>query len=175
MASISEGVRKSFANKASLFWYGLLVIGLIAIGYYIYVKYVKTAGGKDIPNANLKKTSGSSTNTPSSNGEAELMLFTVDWCPHCKTAKEPWVQFQTSLSQMNNNVNNTDVTCTTYNMTKKEEGDLGYNDYVAAKNESDKYKIKGYPTVKLKKGKEIIDYDAKITVKGLEDFLKNMV
>jgi hypothetical protein len=36
------------------------------------------------------------------------------------------------------------------------------------------YDIKGYPTIKMRKGNDVIDFDAKITATSLEEFLQNM-
>ena len=36
---------------------------------------------------------------------------------------------------------------------------------------ADKYKIEGYPTIKLVKGNQIIEYDAKPSVAHLKEFL----
>ena len=36
------------------------------------------------------------------------------------------------------------------------------------------YNIEGYPTVKMKKGNDMIDFDAKITIDSLKEFIENV-
>ena len=97
------------------------------------------------------------------NGETskvELMLFSVDWCPHCKTAKPIWEELKTEYK--NKPINGytvlfTDVNCTTE--TPEIEKMIS------------NYKIEGYPTIKLLKDGQVIDYDAKPSKETLIQFL----
>ena len=59
----------------------VLLFGVL--GYYIYSNYVsnKTLYNADRDNIDPNQLSNKSAN---------LMLFYVDWCPHCKTAKPEW-------------------------------------------------------------------------------------
>ena len=173
MASISESIRKVFSGKISYLLYAILLLGLVYIGYYMYMNYVSKSANQDIPNASLKKNSASGDSATDASQEAEVMLFTVDWCPHCKNAKTPWSSFKGAYDKKV--IKDTRINCVEYNLTKKEKSDPKYAEYMKAKAEGDKHKIEGFPTVKLRKGKETIDYDAKITEKGLEEFVKNMV
>ena len=38
---------------------------------------------------------------------------------------------------------------------------------------ADKYKVDGYPTIKLVKGNQVIEYDAKPTLENLKEFLNS--
>ena len=40
---------------------------------------------------------------------------------------------------------------------------------------ADKFKVEGYPTIKLVKGNQIVEFDAKPDVKTLEQFLSNVL
>ena len=73
---------------------------------------------------------------------ATLMLFYVDWCPHCKTAKPEWDSLKEEYEGKTINgyvINFEEYNCTTENS----ETDALL----------DKYKIEGYPTIKLLKDK----------------------
>jgi thiol-disulfide isomerase/thioredoxin len=95
---------------------------------------------------------------------AELMLFTVDWCPHCKTAKPEWEQLKAEYKDKKINgykVIFTDVDCT------KETPQV--------EKLMNTYKIEGYPTIKLLKDGQVIDFDAKPTKDTLVKFLNTVL
>ena len=54
---------------------------------------------------------------------------------------------------------------------------LNFKEVDCEKNESkaDQFNIEGYPTIKLVKGNQVIDYDAKPEMKSLTEFLKTSV
>jgi thiol-disulfide isomerase/thioredoxin len=101
--------------------------------------------------------------TPSKNAssnEAELIFFYADWCPHCKTAKPVWEEITSEYE--NKTVNGykvvfTEVNCTTENAKVEEM--------------MNKYKIEGFPTIKLIKDGQVIEFDAKPTKNNLTQFL----
>ncbi len=101
------------------------------------------------------------------------MFFTVDWCPHCKKAVTPWNDFSTS--HHNKRINNVNVTCIKYDMTEKDASDpVAYKEYKTAVAMGEKYKVDGFPTIKMLKDGQVIDFDAKITSYSLEKFVENM-
>ena len=92
------------------------------------------------------------------------MLFTVDWCPHCKTAKPEWEQLKAEYKDKKINgykVIFTDIDCT------KETAQV--------EKLMNTYKIEGYPTIKLLKDGQVIDYDAKPTKDTLVKFLNTVL
>ena len=101
-------------------------------------------------------SNGEGGSTEDSDKEAELMLFYVDWCPHCKTAKPVWEDFKKQIGDNTVNgikLNFFEVDCDKDTAT------------------SDKFKVKGFPTIKLLKGNQIIEYDAKPSVATLIEFV----
>ena len=144
----------SFRNIAIL----LVIIVLIVISYYIYKSQTsKTA----FSNYRSNTTAGESD----SNGkDAELMLFYVDWCPHCKTAKPEWEQVKSEYESKTINgyrVIFTEVNCT--------------NETPDIEKMVNTYKIEGYPTIKLLKDGQVIEFDAKPTKANLEQFLNSVL
>ena len=99
-----------------------------------------------------------------SNKTANMMLFYVDWCPHCKTAKPEWENLKAEYE--GKNINGYTVTFTEYNCTAE-----------SAENDElmNKYKIEGYPTIKLLKDNQVIEYDAKPTKSTMEQFLHTVL
>ena len=96
--------------------------------------------------------------------EADLLFFYADWCPHCKTAKPEW----DALKKENEGkvINGYSVIYTEYNCV---------NPSPELEDLMNKYEIKGYPTIKLIKDGQVIDYDAKPTTSTLNQFLTQVL
>lgn len=144
----------SYPSKQTL----AIVIGsvllIIAILWY-YNKYINRAIKRDDVE-NIVNQDGLK--------QAELILFSVDWCPHCKTAKPIWEELKTEYE--NKTINGytvlfTDVNCTTE--TPEIEKMIAT------------YKIEGYPTIKLLKDGKVIEYDAKPSKSTLTEFLNSVL
>ena len=80
-----------------------------------------------------------------------VYFFYVDWCPHCKTAK-PQIQ---DFKSKNSNVNVKEVNC---------EKD---------KELAKKFNVRAYPTVYLVKGEDKTELNEGISVKSLNNLVKN--
>jgi thiol-disulfide isomerase/thioredoxin len=108
-----------------------------------------------------KKESFESSNP---NKDAEVMLFYVDWCPHCTKAKPEWEKIKAKYDGKQvkgHTIVFTEVNCTTENAEVSEM--------------MNKYKITGYPTIKLLKDGQVIDFDGKPTQSALDEFLNTMI
>jgi len=140
--------------------YKLQIISVVAfciLGYLFYNQFIN----KDaVFNANRENAKSD----PNSNKTAQMMLFYVDWCPHCKTAKPEWESLKSEYE--GKQINGYTVTFTEYNCTAE-----------TSENEElmNKYKIEGYPTIKLLKGGQVIEYDAKPTKVTMEQFLHTVL
>ena len=95
---------------------------------------------------------------------AELLFFYADWCPHCKTAKPAWAEIVSKYE--NTPINGYKVVFTEINCTT-ETDEIG--------EMMNKYKIEGFPTLKLLKDGQIIEYDAKPTKETLDEFLNTVL
>lgn len=104
------------------------------------------------------------SNVGGGGGDAELMFFYVDWCPHCKTAKPNWDKLKTQ--EQGRTRRGTQVTFTEINCTKETD------DVTRLMNQ---YKVEGYPTIKLRKDGQTFDYEAKPQVPELTVFLDKTV
>jgi len=96
--------------------------------------------------------------------EAEIHFFNVDWCPHCTKAKPEWIKFKQNYD--GKEVNGYLVSCIDTNCTEE-----------SSKNSAliQKYKIDSYPTIKMIKGGDVIDFDAKISSDSLVKFVETML
>lgn len=125
-------------------------IVLIGVSYYVYNTYVMPRLEPSfVQNNEFVKDNDK---------EAELMLFYVDWCPHCKTAKPIWNNMKEKFN--GKMVNNTKLFFKEVNCEKEEKL-------------ADKYKIDGFPTIKLVKDNEIVEFDAKPSEETLTQFINS--
>lgn len=111
-------------------------------------------------NANLEHMKGPHKNSK----QAELILFYVDWCPHCKTAKPEWEDLRNEYE--GKTINGYTVLFKEVNCT---------NESAEIEKMVNQFKIEGYPTIKLVKDGEIIEYDAKPTKDTLVQFLNTVL
>lgn len=138
----------------------LVVVLFIGIAIYYYYHYV-SPNMKPEYNPNHEHLASSS----SSNGkQAELLLFYVDWCPHCKTAKPAWDEIKAQYE--NKTINGYTVIFTEINCTEET---------AEVEEMMNKYSIEGFPTIKLLKDGQIIEYDAKPTKSTLDQFLNTVL
>jgi thiol-disulfide isomerase/thioredoxin len=96
---------------------------------------------------------------------AELMFFYANWCPLSKKAVPIWGEFRETYE--NRTINN-------YRLVFKEIDCSDSND-AAMQAELDSYKVDGFPTIKMLKGNEIIDFDANPTASSLEQFVTSVI
>lgn len=98
------------------------------------------------------------------NNEAELLFFYADWCPHCKTAKPIWNDLKSEYQ--NKTINGYQVVFTEINCSEET---------AEVEKMMNKYNVEGYPTIKLLKDGQIIEYDAKPSKDTLTQFLNTVL
>jgi thiol-disulfide isomerase/thioredoxin len=134
-----------------------VAILLCVFAYYTYKQYIDTKTAFHANRENIPKDANS-------NKTATLMLFYVDWCPHCKTAKPEWESLKSEYD--GKNINGYTMTFIEYNCTNESE---------EVSQLMDKYNIEGYPTIKLLKDNQVVEYDAKPTKSTMEQFLNTVL
>jgi thiol-disulfide isomerase/thioredoxin len=150
LSDAKNRLSKALSNKK--FIVILIVTSIfIAAAIYTYRRYVvPRLNPAYVPNKEF--TSGSNEGSDT----ADLYFFYTEWCPHSKTAMPIWAKL------------------------KEEVGDgkikgvkINFLDINADKNTemADKFKVEGYPTIKLVSGNQIIEYDAKPDKDTLLQFL----
>lgn len=97
--------------------------------------------------------------------EAEIMIFTVDWCPYCKKAMPVWDKFQKEYE--GRKINGYTLYFRTINCTDENDAEV--------KDLLNRYNIDGYPTIKLIKDGEPISFDAKPEFETLQQFLQTVL
>jgi thiol-disulfide isomerase/thioredoxin len=164
----SSGMLLSARNMMpSLSWRTIgvifLVIILAVISYFIY-KSITDSAKNPTYKANRENVPVGSAAASNSGKEAEIMLFSTDWCPHCKTAKPEWEQVKAEYN--GKQIHGYTIIFTEVNCT---------NESPDVEKMMNTYKIEGYPTIKLVKDNQIIDYDAKPSKATLTQFLNTVV
>ena len=99
-----------------------------------------------------------------SSKQAELLMFYADWCPHCKTAKPIWNEV--AEEYQNKTINGYKVIFTDINCT---------NETDEVEKMMNQYKVEGFPTIKMIKDGQVIEYDAKPTKETLVEFLNTVL
>jgi thiol-disulfide isomerase/thioredoxin len=156
MSTISSALSANSKNIVI----ALAVIAAIGVLLYYIIK------NDMIPGLN-KFFSNAHGTTPAPDGigadddkVAQLFLFKVEWCPHCKTAKPVFDEVEKELN--GRQINGYTVTFKTVDC--EAEPDL-----------ADKFKIEGYPTIKLVKDGQVIEYDAKPEKDKIKEFLNTVL
>ena len=128
---------------------------LIGCAYYIYKLYIAPQSDRS-----MIEGYANGMNLRNEHPDQEMVtlyFFGVEWCPHCKHAKPEWDSFVEENKNKTFNgkkVNFVSVDC-------DKDSSL-----------ADKYDVSGYPTIKLDKGSDIIEFKSKPEKSALEEFLK---
>jgi thiol-disulfide isomerase/thioredoxin len=142
------------SNKSWLMIGLLFTLLFVVISYYAFENLIKPSISGHKLNKEFKKR-GSVDNSE----DISIIYFYTEWCPYCKKAEPEWKKFQKYVDNINN-TNDYNVTLTAVDCDEK-------------KSVADKYKVEGYPTVKLFYKGEVQDFDAKVTNENLVQFLNS--
>ena len=158
LETIQTGAYNLLTNTR--FWMILVVIiFFLIVAGYVYNKYVtQMVDAKFIPNNEFHAEATVGGSNTDAIQEVELYIFTVGWCHHSKKAIPIWNQLKDEYD--NKPYNGYKINF--IQVDGEESPDL-----------ADKYKVEGYPTIKLVKGNQIIEYDAKPSVPHLKEFLNS--
>jgi len=138
-----------------------ILIAVIVISFLVYYFFIAPSSKKqDQYKPNSERASDSSAGDKS----AELLFFYADWCPHCKTAKPIWEELKTEYAKKTVNgyhIIFTDINCS--------------EETAEVERAMNQYSIEGYPTIKLLKDGQVIEYDAKPSKDTLVQFLNTVL
>lgn len=151
---------RGYFSGMSWFSFSALILAIILLVVIVVYFINNLLSNKAGFSANREHTS---TNE-NSNKTANMLLFYVDWCPHCKTAKPEWEQMKEEFD--GKQINGYTLVFTDYNCT---------NETPEIEELMNQYKIDGYPTIKLVKDNQVIEYDAKPTKSTMTQFLNTVL
>jgi thiol-disulfide isomerase/thioredoxin len=152
----------SMNSSTILLIIGTILFVIVGIAYYYFylTPYAKASN-----RANCDPASAAAEDDNSVTGEeAELLFFYADWCPHSKTSKPIWEELK--LDFQNKLVNGYVIIFTEINCT---------NENAEVSKLIDRYNVEGFPTIKLLKDGQIIEYDAKPNKENLTQFLNTVL
>jgi thiol-disulfide isomerase/thioredoxin len=153
-----------------------LLIVFITIARYSYQTFfVKVNQNKDHSNiANANNVKPITT----------IYFFHVDWCPHCVKAVPEWNAFVEAYNNKEVNghiVQCYDIDCTDDNgdVTVQFDPTTGLTTNmvptpVKISKLIEKYNIDSYPTIKLTKDNNVVDFEAKVTKQNLIQFVNSV-
>ena len=142
---IKIGDNSSKKTNTALIIFFAVVLAFVAYSVFVYYS-----------NKKKFKTSDSSTKS------AEILFFFTNWCPHCTSAKPEWNAFKEQYK--NQDVNGYKLAFKEIDCTKESS---------ESEMLMEKYKVEGYPTIKLIIDDKVIDFDAKTTKQNLIQFVNS--
>jgi thiol-disulfide isomerase/thioredoxin len=143
-------------DKKSLLLIAILIIIFSSVFYFVYNNYIKNS---IIKNHSLNKEFTSRDKNTSN--DVLILFFYTEWCPYCKQALPEIKKFENHIASQNAK-NDYVITLTKIDCDK--------NSTIA-----DKYKVEGYPTIKLIYKNEVYNYDAKPIKANLITFLETSI
>ena len=158
--SILSRIKSAGSSLNSTTWIIIGAVILFTILAAVYYFYYAAPGSKVKYQPNSEHIKDEQANGKS----AELLFFFADWCPHCKAAKPIWNDLKSQYE--NKTINGYKVIFTEVDCSEETaEVDKMMN----------QYNIEGYPTIKLLKDGQVIEYDAKPSKDTLNQFLNTVL
>ena len=155
-------ISKMSRLASNKYFYFVIIIAAIFIALAFYV-YRTNISPKINPEYVANKEFLDKDSEPT--GTAEFMLFHANWCPLSKKAMPVWKEFRDTYDEKI--VNN-------HRLIFKEI-DCSNSEDSAMQAKLDSYKVDGFPTIKMLKGNEVIDFDANPTMESLEKFVSSVI
>ena len=153
-------INKLASNKKYLAVIAIVTISVVIGSIFLY-KYIVSSKAK---NNYVINHDEATHGTGCGSKVATVYFFFVTWCPHSVAAISEWEKVVDKYTDNNVNgykINLVDVDCT--------------KETVEIENLINKYDIEGYPTVKMIKGDEVIDFNAKVKFENVEKFLSSVL
>ena len=149
-----------------------LIIMFSLVAYYAYSNYFS--------NKQSMKPFDNVANSLETSNSVQIYFFHAKWCPHCLNAYPEWTKFASSTNGQKINgylVECVEVDCTGDNGEISTDNDtLGISATPAETAELiQKFNIDSYPTIKMMRNNETIEFEAKITESSLHKFVNTVL
>ena len=154
MSNLYEVIERVFISYKSLLFALFMFIVFALASYFVYTRYISDY----IKN----KKYADVANSASRDEALQIYFFYADWCPHCKTAKPGWNQFKSKMdgSVVNGyTIETIGVDCTNLDSDPESAQLVKEND------------VSGFPSIIAFKDNKRIDYDAKVNLNSLNQFV----
>ena len=156
MATFYEIVHQSLKGYYKYILAIALLIVFYFVGSYAYNRFVTKA--------EKKKQFNNVANANAEGKELPIMFFFAEWCPHCKTAKPEWESFRNAYNDKQ--INGYNIKCIDVNCTEEDS---------TVTKMINEHGIDSFPTIKMIKDSDAIEFDSRITSDNLEEFVKQML
>lgn len=148
-------------------WLNLNTLLLVAgVGLLVFLGYWFFGSNKQGFDANREHGQGSGGSKDDGAQQAVVHFFYATWCPHCKTAMPDWEAFKSEYN--GTTVNGYTVFCEEHDCTDH-EANAELSQMIQA------FKVAGFPTVKLVKGDQVIECNARPTKANLAEFVQTVL
>lgn len=144
-------------KKVLIFAFVFVILIVTSVFLYKYINSYNSTSSQYKENTNVASSSSDSQVGPKS---ATVYFFYTTWCPYSLAAIPEWEKIvdKYSKNSVNGyNINFIDVDCT--------------KETVEIENMINKYNIEGYPTLKMIKDDQVIEFDAKAKFENIKNFL----
>jgi|UniRef100_A0A6C0IML2 thiol-disulfide isomerase/thioredoxin len=144
-------------KKKIIFAFVFVILIVAGVFLYKYINSHKTSSSQYEENNEIVSSSSESQGGSKS---ATLYFFYTTWCPYSLAAIPEWEKIVDKYSENSVNgfnINFIDVDCT--------------KETVEIENMINKYNVEGYPTIKMIKDDQVIEFDAKAKFENIEQFL----
>lgn len=135
----------------------ILLLALFAIRKYIYPRTLNMEGYAD--------------------NKVDLIMFQVDWCPYCKSAKPIWDKI--TQNYQGTNVNGKELRIISLDCTEDSNISNDFNKSIAGvmkqfKKDGKSFIVEGYPTIILadRNHNIIAEFEKNTTYENLETFIQ---
>tara|TARA_Y100000389_G_C17451084_1_gene514855 strand:- start:1923 stop:2408 length:486 start_codon:yes stop_codon:yes gene_type:complete len=154
---LSKSLKSLIDNLKNLNKPLMIFIILFVIATFVYVYYNQI---KPLRINNYKPNKEFVGHKDDYEKQVDLYYFYTTWCPYCKKSKPEWdsIKEEYKIKKINGyTINFIEIDCDKDTTT------------------ADKFNVEGYPTVKLIKDTQVIEYDAKVDRTSLNLFLEEML
>ena len=145
----------SAKDKKKLLVLLIVIVIFLSLALFIYKHFIKKLLNKN------HQVNKEYINKNNNSNDVLILYFYTQWCPYCKQSMPEIKKFEDYVNGLNGE-NSYKITVTKI--------DCDENTTMA-----NKYKIQGYPTIKLIYKGKVYDYDAKPTKENLIQFLEATV
>jgi thiol-disulfide isomerase/thioredoxin len=139
-----------------------VVVVLILIGLYFFLRHHNMLGLSENFESSPMELKRLDKKPNPDNANVFIIFFYADWCPHCVRAKPEWAKLQSMDGQ---NVNGKKVNVRACN---SEGSNL-------EKETAQDNNVEGYPTIKLVKNNEVVDYNGERNAEAIKNFIANNI
>ncbi len=160
--SVLSRIKSAGSSLNSTTWIiigAVILFSILAAVYYFYYVAPQNKAQYKANSEHLMKDNDSSTSK-----SAELLFFFADWCPHCKSAKPIWNDIKSEYE--NKTINGYKIVFTEVDCSEETS---------EVEKLMNQYNVEGYPTIKLIKDGQVIEYDAKPSKETLTKFLNTVL